>query len=182
MKKVLFLIGSTRAQSTNRQLAEATEALIKEKVEVSWLDFSDIPFFNQDIEFPVPECVARIRAKVKEADALWFFTPEYNTNIPGYLKNTVDWLSRPIAEGSAESVMRGKPALISGIGGAGATMGSRKALSEVLRFMGMNISQDANIGYILTPEEYKTSVLNLTDTEKDMLQAQVSQALVFLGV
>ena len=41
---------------------------------------------NQDIEFPAPEAVARVRKEVAEADGLWFFTPEYNHSYPASSK------------------------------------------------------------------------------------------------
>ena len=43
---------------------------------------------NQDIEFPAPEAVARVRKEVAEADGLWFFTPEYNHSYPGAVSYT----------------------------------------------------------------------------------------------
>ena len=67
-----------------------------------------------DEDFDVKDAagaVARIRAAVREADAVLFATPEYNSSIPGFLKNAVDWLSRPSL---AESALRGKPVAVVG--------------------------------------------------------------------
>jgi hypothetical protein len=62
MTNILFVIGSTRKNSFNRQLANITEKLIAKyasnncsQIQVSYLDFNDVPFFNQDTEFPPPE-------------------------------------------------------------------------------------------------------------------------------
>ena len=96
MKKILFIIGSLRAKSFNRQLANEAKTIIGQRAEVSELDYSDLPLLNQDIEQPEPAAVARIRKAVSEADALWIFTPEYNFSYPGHLKNLLDWLSRPV--------------------------------------------------------------------------------------
>lgn len=51
---------------------------------------------NQDLEVPVQPSVEMVRKEVKEADALWIFTPEYNFSFPGVLRNLLDWLSRPM--------------------------------------------------------------------------------------
>ena len=75
MKKVLFIIGSLRAHSFNRQLAEKAAASFTE-VEYKFLDYADLPFMNQDLEYPVPEPVQRVRDEVKGADVLWIFTFE----------------------------------------------------------------------------------------------------------
>ena len=47
----------------------------------------DVPVFSQDIEFPAPEAVRRVRKAVADADALWIVSPEYNHGVPGGLKN-----------------------------------------------------------------------------------------------
>lgn len=69
---------------------------------------------NEDIEFPAPEAVKRVREAVKAADGLWFFTPEYNHSYPGVLKNLIDWLSRKPGE-KESSVLWRKPGTYSGI-------------------------------------------------------------------
>lgn len=56
MQNILFIVGSLRRESYNRQLAKQAEELLKGKANVSYLDFADMPFMNQDIEFPAPCC------------------------------------------------------------------------------------------------------------------------------
>ena len=84
--------------------------MIGSQAEVTYLDYSDVPLINQDIEFPEPEAVSRLRATVKEADGIWVFTPEYNFSYPGHVKNLFDWLSRPLVAGDYETptVINGK--------------------------------------------------------------------------
>lgn len=43
MKKILFIIGSLRAKSFNRQLANEAKEIIGDRAEVSELDYSDLP-------------------------------------------------------------------------------------------------------------------------------------------
>ena len=97
MKKVLMIVGSLRKESYNLQLAKQAAEMLKDKVQVSILYYADLPFMNQDIEFPTPESVARVRQEVLAADGILIFSPEYNYQIPGVLKNLLDWLSRPLA-------------------------------------------------------------------------------------
>lgn len=63
MKQILFIIGSLRKQSFNRQVANYVNDLLKDKAQVKWLDFDDLPFVNEDIEFPAPAAVARVRGR-----------------------------------------------------------------------------------------------------------------------
>lgn len=86
MKTILFIIGSTRRKSFNRQLAKIAEGQLNGIATVKYLEFGELPFFNQDTEFPTPDAFARIRKEVEDADGVWIFTPEYNSDYPGYLK------------------------------------------------------------------------------------------------
>ena len=55
MKKILIIVGSFRKNSFNTQLAKAVEKILENKTDVSYLEYADVPFFNQDFEFPTPE-------------------------------------------------------------------------------------------------------------------------------
>ena len=89
MPRILMIVGSLREHSFNRQLAREVERIIGDRAEVSYLDWNDVPFMDQDIEWPTPEPVAAARAAVLSADGLWFFSPEYN-----YQMNCVPKLGR----------------------------------------------------------------------------------------
>ena len=75
MKKILFIVGSLRKDSFNRQLAQEAEKNLAGLAEVTYLDYTDVPFLNQDIEYPAPAAVAKLRETVANADGLWIFTP-----------------------------------------------------------------------------------------------------------
>jgi len=109
--KIVAVVGSLRRESYNRQLALAAKEMLKGKADFEILEYQDIPFMNQDIEFPAPDSIKRVRAQVKAADGLWFFSPEYNHFFPGVLKNLIDWLSRQISE-TEPQVLAGKPAAL----------------------------------------------------------------------
>ncbi|MEU6912508.1 NAD(P)H-dependent oxidoreductase [Streptomyces olindensis] len=111
--RILALVGSLRAGSHNRQLAEAAVKLAPEGAEVSLFEgLAEIPFYNEDIdvEGSVPAAAARLREAANTADGLILFTPEYNGTIPAVLKNAIDWLSRPYGAGA----LSGKPVAVVG--------------------------------------------------------------------
>ncbi|MGW1024695.1 NAD(P)H-dependent oxidoreductase [Streptomyces sp. NPDC002577] len=106
--RILALVGSLRAGSHNRQLAEAAVKHAPEGVEIELFEgLADVPFYNEDIdaEATVPDAAARLRAAAGQADAFLLFSPEYNGTMPAVLKNAIDWLSRPYGAGA----LSGKP-------------------------------------------------------------------------
>jgi chromate reductase, NAD(P)H dehydrogenase (quinone) len=94
-RRVLLLVGSLRAGSANRELAAMVAASAPSHWSTEVL-LPDLPLYDGDLEAegPPPEVVAR-KALVAAADGLLVVSPEYNYGIPGPLKNTLDWLSRP---------------------------------------------------------------------------------------
>ena len=110
--KVLVLVGSLRAQSSNRQLAELAAEVAPVGVVLERFDrLGEVPFYNEDIDTDdVPEPVRALRAVAADADAVLVVTPEYNGSIPGVLKNAIDWLSRPYGSGA----LKGKPLAVIG--------------------------------------------------------------------
>jgi chromate reductase len=137
--KIIAIVGSLRKDSYNLQLAMAAKAIVQDRAEFELLDFSDVQLMNQDIEFPVPESVKRVREKIKAADGVWFFTPEYNHFFPGVLKNLIDWLSRPVSKEEPQ-VLAGKPAAISGITpGMSGTGIAQDHLVTLISFLNMDV-------------------------------------------
>ena len=99
---VLVLLGSLRAASINRQLAELATESAPDGVRLRVYEgLGDLPFYNEDLDTDdAPAPVAALRAAAADADAALVVTPEYNGSIPGVLKNAIDWLSRPYGAGA----------------------------------------------------------------------------------
>ncbi|MET7606322.1 NAD(P)H-dependent oxidoreductase, partial [Streptomyces avermitilis] len=129
--RILALVGSLRAGSHNRQLAEAAVKHAPEGVEIELFEgLADVPFYNEDldVEGDVPAAAARLRAAAGATDAFLLVSPEYNGTIPAVLKNAIDWLSRPYGAGA----LSGKPVAVVGtafgqFGGVWAQDDTRKA-------------------------------------------------------
>ena len=120
-KKVLFIIGSLREGSFNHQMALEAEKVLAGKAELSYLDYSSIPLFNQELEVPTLPAVASARKAVLAADAIWIFSPVYNFSIPGTVKNLLDWLSRALdlSETRGPSALQDKIVTVSSVANAG---------------------------------------------------------------
>jgi NAD(P)H-dependent FMN reductase len=132
--KVLALVGSLRAASINRQIAElATEASADGVAVTIFEGLGDLPFYNEDIDndADVPAAVTALRSAAADADAALVVTPEYNGSIPAVIKNAIDWLSRPFGD----SALKGKPLAV--IGGAYGQYGGVWAHDETRKSFGI---------------------------------------------
>ena len=109
---VLVLVGSLRAASVNRQLAELAAEVAPAGVTLTPFDrLGELPFYNEDIDDEsVAQVVKDLRAVAADADVALVVTPEYNGSIPGVLKNAIDSLSRPFGD----SALKGKPTVVIG--------------------------------------------------------------------
>ena len=183
MKKVLMIVGSMREKSFNMQLARLAADALRGKAEVSFLNYADIPYMNQDMEFPTPEEILRVRDEVSKADGIWIFTPEYNYSYPGVLKNLLDWLSRPVKKGAprTETAIAGKKVTISGVGGKNATASVRAKLKELLQFMQADLMDEWETGVALDGSAFGTNILNLSEENKVSLQKQANLFLEFMA-
>jgi NAD(P)H-dependent FMN reductase len=118
--RILGISGSLRRDSYNTALLRHAGGLFEaEGAQFTlYTGLRDIPPFDEDQEINAPETVERLRAAIANADGVFFVTPEYNSSVPGVLKNALDWVSRPIAT----NTIRNKPVAVIGAstGGFGA--------------------------------------------------------------
>jgi len=131
--RVLGISGSLRRDSYNTALLRHAGQLLE--AEGAQFDLYDelrtIPPFDEDDERnPAPAPVARLRAAVAGADAVFFTTPEYNSSIPGTLKNALDWVSRPY-DGNP---LQRKPVAV--IGASTGSFGAVWAQAELRKVLG----------------------------------------------
>ncbi|MGV3572336.1 MAG: NADPH-dependent FMN reductase [Ramlibacter sp.] len=130
--KVLGISGSLRQGSYNSMALRAARKLAPQGIEIEIADIAGVPLYNDDLRAAgEPPAVAQLKAQVRAADAVLLVSPEYNFSVPGVLKNTLDWLSRP-----PEPPFDGKPVAI--MGASGGPLGTARGqyhLRQVLVYM-----------------------------------------------
>lgn len=183
MKKILFIVGSERKASFNRQLADYTASILEGKAEVEFLNYGSLTFINQDSEYPASEELVSIRKKVDEADGLWIFSPEYNYSYPGLLKNLIDVLSRPLVENdwSSGSTIGGKKVTVSAAAGDSAGANVIGKLSELLGVVRAEFMDSHKTGVAIGMDGFMTNKLTLSDEDKEKLAKQAEAFISFIG-
>ena len=138
MTRILGISGSLRRDSHNTSLLRAAAEAAGPDIEFVLYDgLKQIPPYDEDDDVhPRPESVARLNEAIAAADAVFFSTPEYNSSIPGQLKNAIDWVSRPVAT----NALRNKPVAVVGAstGGFGAVW-AQAELRKVLAAVGARV-------------------------------------------
>ena len=108
---VVGFAGSLRRGSYNRALLRAATELAPSALHIVIHELDGIPLYNGDVEAAgAPPSVVQLRDAIRKAEGLLIATPEYNHGVPGVLKNTIDWLSRP----PRDSALNGKVAAVMG--------------------------------------------------------------------
>lgn len=129
--RILAISGSLRRKSHNSALLRAAASVAPPEVEfVVFHDLRKVPPYDQDCDIqPAPMAVQRLRESIASADAVLLSTPEYNSSLPGQLKNALDWASRPFAA----NVLRDKPVAV--VGASEGIFGAAWAQAELRRVL-----------------------------------------------
>lgn len=150
--KIAVVVGSLRKESFNLKTAKEMMAMAPDSLSMELLDISGLPWFNEDLEDNPPKEWVALREKIRDADGLLFFTPEYNRSVPGVLKNAIDVGSRPYGENSWD----GKPAGVVSVSiGAISGFGANHHLRQSLVFV--------NVPTMAQPEAYIGGATELFD-------------------
>ena len=131
--RVLGISGSLRRDSHNTKLLRAAGELVEQHGgQFELFDgLKAIPPYDEDDEVGSgPGPVVALKDAIAAADVLLFATPEYNSSIPGVLKNAVDWASRPLAS----NPLRNKPVAV--IGASTGMFGAVWAQAELRKVLG----------------------------------------------
>lgn len=144
---ILGISGSLRDGSHNSMLVRAAAAELPPGVELQVFDgLRDVPPYDQDDDRdPAPAAVMRLREALAASDGLLVATPEYNSSIPGQLKNALDWASRP----RDTSPLRFLPVAVAGAStGAFGAVWAQAELRKVLSASGARVVEgDAAVGH-----------------------------------
>jgi chromate reductase, NAD(P)H dehydrogenase (quinone) len=145
--KVLAISGSLRRDSHNTELLRAAAELLPPSVELEIFDGLKAvePYDEDDDVGKGPDGALRLRDAIESADAVLIATPEYNSSVPGQLKNAIDWASRPIRE----NALWGKPAAV--VGASTGMFGAVWSQAEVRKTLGASgarvIDKDLPVGH-----------------------------------
>lgn len=171
--KILGISGSLRKESYNLSLLTAASKLLPMDVELEIYSLDKLPMYNQDLEYAENPTVAEFKAKIKEADAILFSSPEYNYSIPGVLKNAIDVASRPWGD----NTWAGKPAAIMGatVGNLG-TSRMQYHLRQVLVSLDMHLLNKPELMISTAQEKINQSGV-LTD---ENIQEKIAELLIAL--
>jgi chromate reductase, NAD(P)H dehydrogenase (quinone) len=173
--KVLALSGSLRRGSYNSSLLRNAIELLGDDVEAEvWDGLKAVPPYDEDDDGDrAPAAAVDLREAVAGADALLISTPEYNSSVPGQLKNALDWVSRPLATNS----LRNKPAAVIGSStGAFGAVWAQAELRKVLAAIGARVVEDGvAVGH--APTRFDAEGRLIDDDVREQL-GEVVEALV----
>ena len=145
--KVLAISGSLRRDSHNTTLLRAAAELLPPPVELEFFDGLKAvePYDEDDDQGAGPDGARRLRDAIDSADAILIATPEYNSSLPGQLKNAIDWASRPLGT----NALWGKPVAV--VGASTGMFGAVWAQAEIRKALAASgarvIEKDLPVGH-----------------------------------
>jgi len=175
--RILAISGSLRADSYNSRLLRIAAEEAPAGADFDIYDgLATIPPYDADHDIgDGPEPVRELRELIVNSDGLVFSTPEYNSSIPGVLKNAIDWASRP----RATTPLAGKPAGV--MGATTGQFGAVWAQAELRKVLGSTGSRvvDAEVSLALAHDAFSDDgslADHITRQQvRDLVEAVVSE-------
>ncbi|PUB20803.1 chromate reductase [Promicromonospora sp. AC04] len=163
-----YFVGSLSSASINRKLANALTRLAPQAdLRLVEIPIAELPFYNPDHDADYPAEGRALKQAIKLVDAVLIVTPEYNRSIPGYLKNAIDWATRPWGDNS----LAGKPSAVIGASiGAIGTAVAQQHLRSILSF--------AASPELAQPEAYLTFTEGLITDDGEVTNDATAQFLI----
>src|SRR5664280_2392305 len=163
---IVVIVGSIRKESFSLKIANALAKLAPVTLKLDVTTLQGISFFNQDLEAAPPADWVTFREKLQKSDGVLFVTPEYNSSIPGVLKNAIDVGSRLYGKSS----FNGKPTgIVSNAPGKLGGVNAAKHLQQILPGIAGPIMQQ--------PEIYLNNVGDAFDDKGDLIKEPLQKVL-----
>ena len=175
--KILAFAGSARTDSYNHRLVQvAADGARAAGADVTVLNLKDfpLPIFDEDVEREAtPENAAKLKQLFLDHDGLLISSPEYNSSITPLLKNTIDWVSRPVEGEPRLAAYRGKVAALMAASPGG--LGGLRGLVHVRSIL-------SNIGVIVLPDQLAVSgVFDAFDDDGQLKDEKQQERVQNLG-
>jgi NAD(P)H-dependent FMN reductase len=108
MIKLVGIVGTNAAKSTNRNLLRYMKKHFVDQAEIEICEINVLPFFNKPDSHQPPAEIAQISKKIVAADGVIISTPEYDHSIPAALANLLEWFAY------TTKPLQDKPVMITG--------------------------------------------------------------------
>lgn len=163
--KLLGLVGTNSARSTNRTLLQYIERHFADKADIELVEIKELPIFNKPANRELPEIVKELVAKIEAADGVIIGTPEYDHSIPAVLMNALAWVSYGVYP------LLNKPVMITGA--SYGTLGSSRAQLQLRQILNAPELKAA-----VLPDEFLLShSLQAFDANGELIDLETSQKL-----
>ncbi len=172
--KILAFAGSTRAGSFNKKLVLIAASGAREmEASVTYIDLREfsMPLYDADMEIAagLPENAQKLKDLIISHQGLMISAPEYNSSISGVLKNTIDWVSRPLPGQSSVSCFEGKTAVL--MSASPGALGGLRGLVHVRAILG-------NMGVLVLPQQVAVPAAHEAFNEQGGLKVAEKQRSV----
>ena len=151
--------------------------LVPDAVEVEVFEgLREVEPYDEDLDTPfAPPGAAAFRAALERADVLLIATPEYNSSIPGQLKNALDWASRPLGE----SELTGLPVAV--VGASTSRFGAVWAQAELRKVLGASGARVVDAELAVPQAQLAIAGEELAEPEATAALRRVVESLVAEG-
>ena len=176
--RILAFAGSNRTDSWNQRVLEiAADAAAEARATVTQIQLRDypLPLFDQDMEQAEghSENLLALKKLFVEHDGLLLACPEYNSSITPLLKNTIDWVSRPVGDELPLVAFTGKMASLVSASPGG--LGGHRGLVHVRAIL-------SSIGVLVLPQQASIPrVHQVFDEHGKMTQPHHQENLMQIG-
>ena len=163
--KLLGLVGTNSARSTNPKLLQYIEQHFADKADIELVEIKELPIFNKPANRELPEIVKELVAKIEAADGVIIGTPEYDHSIPAVLMNALAWVSYGVYP------LLNKPVMITGA--SYGTLGSSRAQLQLRQILNA-----PELKATVLPDEFLLShSLQAFDANGELIDLETSQKL-----